>query len=142
MVRRAESRQDLERVYSIRHQVFVEEQGVPAELECDEYDQSALHWLAWEQEQAVGTARLVLDYAPQTGKIGRVAVLPPWRSAGLGKILMNAMHTAAVEHRQRQLILDAQLPVLSFYERLGYAAEGEIFEDCGILHRRMVRWLA
>lgn len=141
MVRRAETRQDLERVYSIRHQVFVEEQKVPAHLERDEYDSKALHWLAWDGERPVATARLILDYAPRQGKIGRVAVLRPWRSTGLGRTIMLDIHDVARQSEQTQLLLDAQVDVIPFYERLGYTATGDLFEDCGILHRRMTRWL-
>ena len=141
MVGLAESPQDLERVYAIRHQVFVQEQGVPADLEQDSYDAQATHWLAWHQEQAVATARL-LRYSADQGKIGRVAVLPEWRGQGVGRIIMQAIHQWVKGQPLQQLLLDAQLTVIPFYQKLGYQAQGEIFEDCGILHQRMVRWLA
>jgi len=36
-----------------------------------------------------------------------------------------------------ELKLHAQMPVVSFYERLGYTAEGPVFDEAGILHRSM-----
>src|SRR5204862_77624 len=41
------------------------------------------------------------------------------------------------EGRRRELVLNAQLPVLAFYERLGYRAEGPEFLEAGIPHRAM-----
>lgn len=140
MVGTVHSPAEMERVYAIRQQVFVEEQKVPQHLERDEYDEQAHHWLLWDGNQAVATARLV-RIAPQAGKVGRVAVLPAWRGRGSGRQLMESIHQFAAENGLRSLHLDAQLAVLDFYAGLGYRAEGEVFEDCGILHRRMTRWL-
>jgi predicted GNAT family N-acyltransferase len=47
--------------YAIRHAVFVEEQGIPAELEIDAYDPIAEHALAFMDGQCVATARIYLD---------------------------------------------------------------------------------
>lgn len=141
MVRRAQTQQDLESVFAIRHQVFIEEQGVPIEEERDSYDLEAWHWLAWNQGMPIATARLV-RIRPDQGKVGRVAVLPSARGGGVGRQLMFAIHDAAQEEGIVQLFLDAQLTVIPFYEALGYETQGEVFEDCGILHRRMTRWRA
>lgn len=141
MVRLVESPEERQQALAIRQRVFVEEQGVPAELELDAHDHQATHWLGWRDGQAAGTARLV-RYDQERGKVGRVAVLPEWRSSGLGRELMDEIHRWVDQQPLKQIILDAQLNVIPFYEKLGYQAEGEVFEEAGILHRRMVRWLA
>lgn len=139
MVRRAENEHDMQQVLQIRQRVFVAEQGVPAELEQDDDDALALHWLAWEGEKPVATARMLMSES--RAKIGRVAVLPQARGNGVGRLLMQTLHQKAREEHLEQIYLDAQLQVIPFYESLGYQVEGEVFEDCGILHRRMVLWL-
>src|SRR2546426_12839481 len=63
----------------IRFTVFVEEQGVPREIELDEMDERSLHALAFEDGQPVATGRLLPD-----GHIGRMAVLKKWRGRGIG----------------------------------------------------------
>lgn len=141
MVRLAESPQERQQALEIRQQVFVQEQGVPAHLEVDEHDQEAVHWLAFQDGRAVATARLV-RYSPLQAKVGRVAVLPAWRSAGLGRQVMTEIHRWVGEQPFQEILLDAQVEVIAFYEKLGYQAQGEVFEECGILHKRMVRWLA
>jgi predicted GNAT family N-acyltransferase len=141
MVRLAESPQERQQALEIRQQVFVEEQGVPAHLEVDEHDGAAVHWLAFQEGRAVATARLV-RYSPMQAKVGRVAVLPAWRSAGLGRQVMNEIHRWVGDQPFQEILLDAQVKVIAFYEKLGYQAQGDVFEECGILHKRMVRWLA
>src|SRR5215813_2272583 len=61
------------RAFAIRVRVFVREQGVPAEVELDDDDQHAIHFLATISGRVVGTARLVIH--GNNAKIGRMAVL-------------------------------------------------------------------
>ena len=64
--------------YSIRKRVFIEEQGVPEEMELDEFDLNAKHALAYADSECIGTARLVTlsGSVGSIGRIGRMAVLP------------------------------------------------------------------
>lgn len=121
--------------YLVRMKVFVEEQKVPPWEEMDEFDESAEHYAALCDGKIVGTARLV-DKGGGLAKVGRVAVLNEHRGKGLGKALMQAIADSA-RMRFEALTLDAQLYVIPFYESLGYTAEGDIFLDAGIEHRRM-----
>lgn len=121
----------------IRQAVFVEEQGVPAELEHDEHDSSALHLLArLDAGETVATARLV-----RGGHIGRMAVLAPWRGRGIGSALLRELVRLAAAAGYREVYLHAQCQAEDFYRRLGFVAQGPVFEDAGIPHRRMVRTL-
>ncbi|SIO30596.1 GNAT family N-acetyltransferase [Vannielia litorea] len=125
---------------SVRIAVFVNEQGVPAELENDEHDAEALHLLATRGTRPVGTARVMREGA--TGKIGRVCVLPELRGTGLGLALMEA---ALSELRNMEgierVILGAQTSALPFYARLGFAPYGAPFDSVGIPHVMMARLL-
>lgn len=118
---------------NIRRKVFMEEQGVSEEEELDGKDQQCLHILAVEKStnEAVACARIT-----EQGKIGRVAVLKPFRSLGLGKQLMDFC-TQQVLSKQQKPYLDAQTSVIPFYEVLGYVCEGDVFLDANIPHRRM-----
>jgi len=127
----------------IRETVFIEEQAVPENEERDDYDETAMHWLAWtaDTETPVATARMIpyqegCQMRP-VAKIGRVAVLKTHRGTGLGKILMDAVLAACIDEGYDQAILDAQTRVIPFYERLGFISEGEEFLDANIPHFRM-----
>jgi len=118
---------------SIRHTVFVEEQGVPVEEERDEHDADSIHFLARDASgHPIGTARLL-----DSGRIGRVAVLREWRGRGLGRALMESVIAEAHRRRMTRPHLHAQVQTISFYESLGFVVCGEEFEEAGILHREM-----
>ena len=119
---------------AIRYTVFVGEQGVPIELERDEYDERALHLLVTDPDgQPIGTARMLPE-----GHVGRMAVLPSWRKQGIGSSMLRELIRIAGENGIDRLFLNAQCEAESFYRRFGFVAEGEVFADAGIAHRRMI----
>jgi ElaA protein len=121
--------------FVLRHEVFVQEQAVPEDLERDEHDAAALHFLAAWEGRPVGTARVLLR--GNTGKIGRVCVLAPMRGRGIGAALIRA---AVEEIRARGMArakLGSQVHAIPFYEGLGFVAEGPVYDDAGIPHRDM-----
>jgi predicted GNAT family N-acyltransferase len=136
-IRTAETLRDLEACFRIREEVFIVEQSVPVDLERDEHDSKALHFIALVEGQAVGTARVVLKDSGRSGKIGRVAVYRSNRGFGIGKLLMSAIEGNPDLRHVHNFLLDAQTHALKFYARLGYEAYGEEFMDAGIPHRHM-----
>ena len=136
-IRPAHWERERETLLGIRFAVFVEEQGVPAELEEDEQDPAALHLLAEAPDgSAVATARMLPD-----GHIGRMAVLPAWRGRGLGGALLRELIDIAAGRGLQQVFLNAQCTAEGFYRRFGFEPRGGVFDDAGIPHRRMVRAL-
>lgn len=127
-----------DRLLSVRHEVFVVEQKVPAEIEEDEHDPLCVHFLACDDTGTpIGTARLSAG-----GKVGRLAVLAEHRGRGLGRALMLAVIAAAEKKNLPELRLHAQTHSIPFYESLGFRAEGPVFDEAGIPHRRMQKPLA
>ena len=120
----------------LRRKVFIEEQGVSEADEIDDKDAEAIHLLARVQGEAVGTARLLR--MGNTGKIGRVCVLPQMRGSGLGAALIRqGVETFRTFPEITVVKLSAQTHALAFYERLGFVAYGPEFMDAGIPHRDM-----
>lgn len=128
----------MEAARSVRRRVFIEEQGVPEAEEWDAADATAVHFALREAGTVAGTARLI-DEGGGWWRVGRVAVLPAARGRGGGRRLMETAVAFARAQGSRGMVLDAQVPVIGFYERLGFAAEGEMFMEAGIPHRRMSR---
>lgn len=130
----------METAFDVRHRVFVEGQGVPEARELDGRDDEVTHFLARDGDTAVGTARLrEYESSPGTAKVERVAVLEARRGEGWGVRLMDAVESHARDQGYERVLLHAQVPVVEFYERLGYGAHGEAFEDAGIPHREMTK---
>lgn len=124
------------RAFAIRMRVFVREQRVPADIELDDDDARAIHFLARVAGRAVGTARIVLHGA--RAKIGRMAVLKKYRGLGVGKGLLLRSIAKAKQLGARTIYLNAQVPVIGFYEQFGFRAVGRVFDEAGIPHRKMV----
>jgi predicted GNAT family N-acyltransferase len=136
-IRAANTTQDIEECFRIRDEVFIVEQSVPIDMERDEHDGQALHFMALAEGQTVGTARAVLRDNGTSAKIGRVAVCRSNRSVGIGKLLIAAIEATPDLRHVHHFLLDAQTHALQFYARLGYEAYGDEFMDAGIPHRHM-----
>jgi predicted GNAT family N-acyltransferase len=137
---RATAAEDRARAYALRHEVFVDEQGVPAEIEYDAHDERADHVLAVDAAGPVATGRLVRVDAT-TGKVGRMAVRRDARGKGAGAAVLAELERIAAERGLVTVVLHAQVTAESFYLRHGYVAEGPRFEEAGIEHVRMAKRL-
>ena len=127
--------EDLPICLAIRREVFIVGQGVPEDLEVDGLDHEAVQALATRDGVPVGTARLRFKGAD--AKAERVAVLEAARGTGAGVALMVHLHAIARERGCARVVLNAQVQVVPFYEKLGYIAHGSVFVDAGIDHRAM-----
>jgi predicted GNAT family N-acyltransferase len=139
-VRVATDPDDLKAYYALRHEVFVEEQKVPAELEYDTHDAVAVHVLATGPDRALGAGRL-LPGTDGTGILGRLAVTGAARGLGIGVALVRAIEDEARRLGLDTVELHAQTHAVGFYERLGYTSFGEEYEEAGIAHLSMRRVL-
>ncbi|NML17405.1 GNAT family N-acetyltransferase [Azohydromonas caseinilytica] len=123
---------------AIRQAVFVEEQGIPAQLERDPADTGCLHAVAFDAAgQAVGTGRL-LPLPDGVMKLGRLAVLRSQRGQGVGQVLLQALLDAAHAQGAREVMLHAQQSAASFYLPAGFTVRGDEFIEAGLPHVEMV----
>ncbi|MCG7344668.1 GNAT family N-acetyltransferase [Sporosarcina sp. ACRSL] len=139
-VKRITAESDLEIAFSIRQEVFVEEQGVSLEEEFDEYDTldaPCEHILVYYDEQPVGTGRIrwVDDY----GKLERICIVKPYRKYGLGKQIIKELEEIAEEHGVPRVKLHGQTHAEGFYEKLGYETSSPIFMEACIPHVLMIK---
>jgi predicted GNAT family N-acyltransferase len=142
---------------AVRTAVFIEEQGIPPEDEWDAADAGAVHALARDAVgRCIGTARLLVEPTgladvggaevadrgtSGVARIGRVAVLRSWRGQQVGVALMQALSALARARGDHAVVLSAQCSAQGFYTRLGFVAEGDIYDDAGIAHITMRRAL-
>lgn len=128
---------DLPAIEAIRRQVFIEEQGIPAQLEWDDQDTDCRHVLARTRDGgALGTGRI-----DPHGRIGRLAVLGPWRGQGIGTALLHALLAIARQRGHDPVTLHAQLDACGLYRRAGFSERGTPFTEAGILHVIMEKCL-
>jgi predicted GNAT family N-acyltransferase len=133
---------DWPEVAALRTRVFVDEQGVPPEIEQDAADASAVHVLSRDATgRVVATGRLLLR-DDGTASIGRMAADASVRGRGHGAAVLAELHRQALLRGVTEVELHAQVSARGFYERAGYTAVGEVYEEAGIAHvtmRRAVR---
>jgi predicted GNAT family N-acyltransferase len=124
---------DYEALRAVRDPVFVDEQKVPIEDEIDAFDPLSKHVIARDaDDRPIGTGRL----SPER-LIGRMAVVREWRGRGVGEALLAALLDQARALGYPAVELHAQSHAIAFYEKFGFEAYGEEFDECGILHRMM-----
>ena len=133
------SRAERDAAFALRLAVFCDEQGVPRELELDAHEDVATHVVAVADGEVVGTLRWRPICGGARVKIERVAVAREARGRGLGRDLMLWALGRLDALSIRDTVLHAQVHATAFYQRLGYAAEGEPFDEDGIEHIKMRR---
>ncbi len=131
---------DWPEVVALRTRVFVEEQGVPPEVEQDAADATAVHAVARDDAgRVVATGRLL--ERDGRASIGRMAVDASARGSGYGAAVLAELHHRARERGLTEVELHAQVTARGFYERAGYTAVGDEYEEAGIVHVTMRRAL-
>jgi predicted GNAT family N-acyltransferase len=121
---------------SVRRAVFVVEQGLPEADEFDDDDPRSVHAVAFDGDRAVATGRLLPG-----ARIGRMAVLAPYRRSGVGGRILARLIEVAAARGDTELVLSSQAYVRAFYVRHGFVAEGGLYDDAGIPHQTMRRRL-
>ncbi len=127
-------------IRQIRIKVFQEEQGVLIELEFDGLDEQAVHFLAYLNGKAIGTAR-IREIDPDTVKIERLAVLPEARKQGIARQLMKTALKVISQQNKSLVIVHAQEYIARLYQQLGFEIVGEKFSEAGIVHVKMLKQL-
>jgi predicted GNAT family N-acyltransferase len=130
--------EDMPAVYALRHEVFVLGQDVSEELERDELDDRVDHAVALVDGVLLATGRLIPPDAPGgAAAVGRLAVAAAARGRGLGAAVLDLLERTARERGWPTVELHAQVHATGFYERAGYAADGEVYLEAGIEHLTM-----
>ncbi len=130
-----ENDKQLEDAFQVRREVFVKEQGVPIELEIDDKEQDATHFIGYVEDKPIAASRVrfVDDYV----KLERICIMKSVRGKHFGKDLVLFMESYAKEKNITKSKLHAQVYAIPFYEKLGYVVTSGEFDDAGIPHVSM-----
>eukprot|EP00244_Chara_vulgaris_P002126 TRINITY_DN135_c0_g2_i2.p2 TRINITY_DN135_c0_g2~~TRINITY_DN135_c0_g2_i2.p2 ORF type:complete len:167 (-),score=28.89 TRINITY_DN135_c0_g2_i2:250-750(-) len=133
-VRLATWPQDSDPLRKVRTEVFIIEQHVAPEEEWEEeVDECCVHVLARDDlHRPIGTGRLLPN-----GKIGRMAVVKPWRGRGVGTAILELLMNEARTRGDVEVKVMAQTHAIPFYEKFGFVAYGQEFLDANIPHYSM-----
>ncbi len=127
-------------ILRLRNEVFVVEQNI-AYQDADNKDIYCYHLMFHEAKELIAYARLVppgLSY--ETTSIGRVTTSKQIRGKGMGKELMIvAINNCYAFFGKSLITISAQVYTQAFYESLGFSATGEVYDEDGIEHIRMIK---
>jgi predicted GNAT family N-acyltransferase len=119
--------------FRLRREVFIVEQKVPEEEEFDADDLTATHVVAISGGEVCGTLRVI--HGPEHIKIGRVVVAVPARGRGVASAMI--AHAIGLQPENSRFYLTAQTDKTALYEKFGFTAFGDIFDDGGMPHIAM-----
>lgn len=132
---------DLAAAFAIRKTVFVDEQKVPFDEEYDEFENSSVHLIAKDEDgKAIGTCRW--RQTDKGIKLERFAVLLEARGKGIGAHLVEACLVSISSRpfsKGKKRYLNAQVSAIPLYAKFDFKEVGELFDECGIMHRQMER---
>lgn len=135
LVNKIKNKEELEKAFAIRKQVFVDEQNCPPELEWENEEES-IHFLAELNGVPCGACRW--RKTDKGYKLERFAVLKAFRGKRIGQALVAAA-LADLPDSADYIYLNAQLHALPLYARFGFITEGQQFDEAGIPHMKMVK---
>ncbi|WP_428329196.1 GNAT family N-acetyltransferase [Mucilaginibacter sp.] len=125
---------DLEKVFAVRREVFVDEQNCPPELEW-EFEDESVHFLATVDGEPAGACRW--RKTEKGYKLERFAVLQKFRGKGIGQALVKTV-LEDLPADAGYVYMHAQLQAIPLYEKFNFEKTGPQFEEAGILHYKMV----
>ncbi len=127
---------DLTCAFAVRRAVFIKEQQIAEGEEYDGLDCECLQYVARNDSQVIGTAR-VRFLSPEQAKIERMAVLKAYRRKGVGAGILTLIESELKEHKVVKAVLHAQMIAEPFYLACGFTPTGSTFYEAGIEHIKM-----
>ena len=106
-------------------------------IELDEEDAAAVHAVAYDEAgKAIATGRLLAD-----GRIGPFAAANEWHRLGVDAAILDALLAEARKRGFAVVTVPAPLQSAELYREQGFAADGKIFQEAGILQQPMRKTL-
>jgi predicted GNAT family N-acyltransferase len=139
-ITKIETRRELQQAHEIRYEVFVVEQHVPVREEMDEFEDQSRHYLAILDGKPVGTARW--RFTDKGIKLERFAVRKECRNKGIGSRLVEFILKDVYDHPEfkgKEIYLHSQLNAMPLYEKFSFKKSGNMFDEAGIMHYKMIK---
>jgi putative N-acetyltransferase (TIGR04045 family) len=133
--RPVKNREELLKSYSLRREVFVEEQKLFKRTDRDKHDKHAIHIIALYNNKIVGTVRVHREKA-DIWYGSRLAVLKRFRGKA-GKILIQKAVAVVKENGAKQFMAHIQKRNVPLFKRLKWKPVGQIITYHNELHQLM-----
>jgi len=136
VIRPARTEEEIAAHFSIRKNVFVQEQAIFRDSDEDEFDKQAIPLICRVDGHVAGTVR-VYPVSGSTWVGGRLAVLKEFRAFGIGSLLVKAAVETVKEQGCTEFLAHIQPQNVRLFKKLGWLPTGntEIVND--LMHHEM-----
>ena len=106
-------------------------------IELDDEDAAAVHAVAFDEAgKAIAAGRLLAD-----GRIAPIAAAKEWHRLGVDAVILDALLAEARKRGFAVVTVTAPLQSAELYREQGFAADGKIFQEAGVLQQPMRKTL-
>lgn len=126
---------DCKDAFYVREEVFVKGQEIDKHIVFDDIDKKAIHVVVYEDDQPVGSGRLVNN--DNEYLIGRIGVLEHKRGNYYGDLIVRMLIQKAFDLGAQEIIIHSQLPPVQFYKKIGFIEFGDVYKEASIDHIKM-----
>ena len=120
--------------YSVRIQGMAKQHGITLRAEFDEHDEEGSgtrYIVLTDSDFPVATCRIYDIEDGCAAMIGRVVVLPEYRGAGLGRMVVEEAERWLREDGYKRVVVESRDVATGFYEKMGYRITGdEVIHGC------------
>ena len=130
---------------ALRRRVLRAPLGLDFTSEQLEKERDDVHIAAYLQDRLVACVSLTAADVNRMDRLsgcGKWRLIPDHQGRGVGKRIIAYAERLSAEMGYREIVLHARETAVSFYESVGYVAEGDVFTEVTLPHRRMVKQLA
>ncbi len=125
----------------LRAKVLREHLGLPTGCEVFPFEKEALHLVAINNENEV-IGCVMFNPEEQGGRLLQMAIYKEYQNKGIGTMMIKELEKHLKTIGIKNIYLHARFNAVQFYEKLGYTIEGNEFEEVGIKHFNMIKFLA
>jgi ribosomal protein S18 acetylase RimI-like enzyme len=110
------------------------------ELEELPTEEDSLHLVALKDHKVIGC--VLFHPEGKSGRMHQLAVAADQQARGLGTQLVGVLEERLRDDGYQSLYKEVRVPVVEFFEKIGYRQEGELYERSGLDHFRMKKDLS
>lgn len=126
-------------ILAVRHKVFmIEQHFTESRILRDLRDDRSIHLVVRNYESRM----IACGRITQKGRIGKIAVLLPYRGLGIGSRILQSLVDIGKQNGLGDLSLNAELDGRRFFDKQKFNVAGPVFMKQGIPHQMLARKIA
>ena len=138
-IRSPETEEEFAAYYELRWRVLRKPWGQPSGSERDELDAAATHVAGYDEAKRLVCVGRLHVVETGVGQVRYMAVEESVRGRGLGQAVLDELERLAKRQGMTAIRLHARESAVGFYQRNGYATEGEGHTLFAVVHHSKMR---